>query len=142
LESTASIALTISNPVTKEEIKSPADFMKAIAKPRRGEMTSITTLLGEDASWNTLNELNRNKLKKAGVTVQERRWDLTPADLQMRKLKLFLPRYFLWAKEKFKQGEHPATFAIDIKPRKVVRGWGPRVQKGIRVRGRRRPGER
>jgi hypothetical protein len=53
-----------------------------------------------------------------------------------------LCRYFLWAKERFKQGEHPARFSIDVKPPKVVRGWGPRVQKGIRVRGRRRPGER
>lgn len=51
-------------------------------------------------------------------------------------------RYFLWALEKYRQGYAPTDFAHDIKPKKKVRGWGPRVQNGIRVRGRRRPGER
>ena len=37
-------------------------------------------------------------------------------------------KYLLWSLEKFRQ--------------KKVRGWGPRVQKGYRVRGMRRPGEK
>ena len=51
-------------------------------------------------------------------------------------------RYLLWALEKYRQGGDPAKFAYDTKPKKKVRGWGPRVQKGIRVRGQRRPGEK
>lgn len=70
---TSSISLTLCDKVAKEDVKSPTDFIKAIAKPRRGDLTSISTLLGEDASWSTLNELGRDQLKKAGVTVQERK---------------------------------------------------------------------
>lgn len=53
-------------------------------------------------------------------------------------------RYFLWAREKFRQGADPEKFVIDAKPKKKVRGWGPRVQTAerIRVRGVKRPGEK
>ncbi|PWN34860.1 uncharacterized protein FA14DRAFT_160282 [Meira miltonrushii] len=67
--------------------------------------------------------LNGFKLKEAGVPVKER-------------------RYFLWCLERFKQGQHPSEVAYDIKPKKTIRGWGPRVQNGIRVRGMKRPGEK
>lgn len=66
--------------------------------------------------------LTSEKLKGEGVSPQHR-------------------KYILWSLEKFRQGEDPKEFAYDIKKKKV-RGWGPRVQKGIRVRGMLRPGER
>mgnify|MGYP001758459853 FL=1 len=67
--------------------------------------------------------LTTEKLKGAGVSVKDR-------------------KYLLWSLEKFRQGERPADFAHDVKKKKKVRGWGPRVQKGYRVRGMRRPGEK
>ncbi|KAL9935971.1 hypothetical protein V8E36_005548 [Tilletia maclaganii] len=51
-------------------------------------------------------------------------------------------RYILWALEKYRQGRDPVEFSIRAKPKKKIRGWGPRVQNGVRVRGRRRPGEK
>lgn len=54
-------------------VETPSQFMSAIAKPRRGELSSIIGLLGEDASWESLNKLSRIEMKKAGVNVKERR---------------------------------------------------------------------
>lgn len=56
-----------------EPIKTPTEFFNALAKPRRGDLSSISTLLGEEASWSSLDELSREKLKKAGVTIKERK---------------------------------------------------------------------
>ncbi|KAE8234308.1 hypothetical protein CF326_g657 [Tilletia indica] len=67
-------------------------------------------------------QINKD-LKASGVTVKDR-------------------RYILWALEKFRQGQDPAQFSLGVKPKKKIRGWGPRVQNGIRVRGRKRPGEK
>ncbi|KAL5640288.1 hypothetical protein ACGC1H_007531 [Rhizoctonia solani] len=43
-------------------------------------------------------------------------------------------RYILWALEKVRQGYDPAKIAIKERPKKTIRGWGPRVQNGKRVR--------
>lgn len=51
-------------------------------------------------------------------------------------------RYFLWCLERFRQGQHPSEVAYDVKPKKKIRGWGARVQNGVRVRGMKRPGEK
>merc|ERR1711939_1106910 len=43
-------------------------------------------------------------------------------------------RYLLWYLEKFRQGGDPAEYDIAPKPRKKIRGWGPAVQHGVRIR--------
>ena len=48
----------------------------------------------------------------------------------------------MWALEKYRQGLEPSEFVRSVKKPKKVRGWGPRVQKGYRVRGELRPGEK
>ena len=53
-----------------------------------------------------------------------------------------LRKYILWALEKYRQGLEPSEFVRSVKKPKKVRGWGPRVQKGYRVRGELRPGEK
>ncbi|KAK0553012.1 hypothetical protein OC846_002332 [Tilletia horrida] len=75
-----------------------------------------------DVSARAGKQINKD-LRAGGVTVKDR-------------------RYILWALEKYRQGQDPAKFSIGVKPKKTIRGWGPRVQNGVRVRGRRRPGEK
>ncbi|GAA5840919.1 hypothetical protein JCM5353_003117 [Sporobolomyces roseus] len=43
-------------------------------------------------------------------------------------------RYLLRVLEKYRQGFNPDQVAIKEKPKKVLRGWGARVQNGVRVR--------
>lgn len=57
----------------KPSIDTPTQFIDAIAKPRRGDLSSISTLLGEKPSWTSFDDLNRDKLKKGGVTIKERK---------------------------------------------------------------------
>ncbi|PWN88981.1 hypothetical protein FA10DRAFT_133996 [Acaromyces ingoldii] len=109
-------------PPPRGNLATPADFLQAISTPRRGDLQqAVSGLTGED--WNALFGLDGTQLKSAGVTPKQR-------------------RFVLWALEKYRQGHDPSDFVVDQKPKKKVRGWGPRVQKGIRVRGRRRPGEK
>lgn len=105
------------------DISTPKAFLEAISRPRRDLANNSTCVsaLGED--WNEMFALTSEKLKGAGVAVKER-------------------KYILWALEKFRQGQDPAKFAYDVKEPKKVRGWGPRVQKGYRVRGMLRHGEK
>lgn len=77
----------------------------------------------------------KNKEGKRERTSDCESWILT------NSLSIF-HRYLLWALEKFRQGLDPKDYAIEPKPKKKVRGWGPRVQNGIRVSGRKRPGEK
>jgi len=69
--------------------------------------------------WNELWKLNGQTLKEQGVAVRDR-------------------RYILWAMEKFRQGEDPVKFAHALKPKKKIRGRGPAVQFGKRIRSRRK----
>lgn len=104
-------------------VDTPKAFLEAISKTRRNlaENSTCVSALGED--WDAMFRLTSEKLKGEGVSPQHR-------------------KYILWSLEKFRQGEDPKEFAYDTKKKKKVRGWGPRVQKGIRVRGMLRPGER
>lgn len=106
-----------------DSINTPKAFLEAISKTRRNlaENSTCVNAVGED--WDAMFRLTSEKLKGEGVSVQDR-------------------KYLLWALEKYRQGGNPREFAYDIKKKKKVRGWGPRVQKGIRVRGMLRPGER
>ncbi|WWD21185.1 hypothetical protein CI109_105669 [Kwoniella shandongensis] len=68
-------------------------------------------------SWEKLNEvwLRTQKLQDLGLGIKER-------------------RYILWAFSKYSQGNNPSTFIRPPKPPKKVRGWGPKIQNGVRVR--------
>jgi len=68
-------------------------------------------------SWYQLWKINGRDLKEQGVSVKDR-------------------RYILWAMEKFRQGEDPKSFAHEPKPKKKIRGRGPAVQNGKRIRSR------
>ncbi|TFK70406.1 hypothetical protein BDN72DRAFT_818920 [Pluteus cervinus] len=97
-------------PPPRESIASPQDFLKAIGR------SSETKLQIEnwDAFWKT----SGYDLKKAGLAVRDR-------------------RYILWCMEKFRLGQRVETFAHEPRGKKTVRGWGPVVQNGKRIRSRR-----
>lgn len=105
------------------KIDSPKAFLQAISKPRRDLASNSTCVSAVGEDWDQMFRLTSEKLKGEGVAVKDR-------------------KYLLWSLEKFRQGENPRDFAYDIKKKKKVRGWGPRVQKGYRVRGMLRPGEK
>ncbi|KNZ73045.1 hypothetical protein J132_01430 [Termitomyces sp. J132] len=46
-------------------------------------------------------------------------------------------RYILWCMEKYRSGLPIESFAHEPRPKKTVRGWGPSVQNGKRIRSRR-----
>jgi hypothetical protein len=48
-----------------------------------------------------------------------------------------LHRYILWCMTKYRQGVPIEEFAHELKPKKTIRGWGPKVQNGKRIRSRR-----
>ncbi|KAG9119898.1 hypothetical protein FRC07_004853, partial [Ceratobasidium sp. 392] len=85
--------------------QSPGDFLAAIGRSSNIKLKVETW----DDLWRTRGE----DMKKAGLTPAER-------------------RYILWALEKFRQGHDPASIAIKERPKKTIRGWGPRVQNGKR----------
>ncbi|SAM75572.1 uncharacterized protein UBRO_01374 [Ustilago bromivora] len=120
---TAAAAKPIPQP--RGTIADPESFLTAISRTRRdlASDSSFTSAIGDQ--WSNIFTIRSEQLKEAGVTVKNR-------------------RFFLWAREKFRQGANPELFITDAKPKKKVRGWGPRVQTAerIRVRGVRRSGEK
>ncbi|KAI0754992.1 hypothetical protein C8Q80DRAFT_402785 [Daedaleopsis nitida] len=97
-------------PPPRGNISTPEQFLKAIGR------SSDTKLSPE--SWEELWQTNGYALKKAGLGVRDR-------------------RYIMWSMEKFRQGENPVDFAYAPTPAKKVRGRGPAVQNGKRLRSRR-----
>lgn len=93
-----------------ESIANPRDFLKAIG---RSSETKVQTEKWEDF-WKTTGI----DLKKAGLGVRDR-------------------RYILWCMEKYRLGQKIQDFAHEAKKKKTVRGWGPAVQNGKRIRSRR-----
>ncbi|KAF8158267.1 hypothetical protein B0H34DRAFT_448189 [Crassisporium funariophilum] len=98
------------HPFRVESIKSPEDFLKAIGR------SSETKFSPEN--WEDLWKSNGLKLRKAGISVRDR-------------------RYILWCMEKYRLGYPIEEFAHEPPPKKTVRGWGPKVQNGKRIRSRR-----
>ncbi|KAI0354988.1 hypothetical protein OH77DRAFT_1455925 [Trametes cingulata] len=97
-------------PPPRDNIKTPEDFLKAIGRSAETKLTP--------ESWEQLFHTDGHQLKKAGLSVQDR-------------------RYILWSMEKFRQGLDPSEFAYPPKPEKKIRGRGPAVQNGKRLRSRR-----
>ncbi|KAH9936335.1 trafficking protein Mon1-domain-containing protein [Fomitopsis serialis] len=92
-------------------IASPQDFLKAIG---RSADTKVTA-----ESWEDLWKFDRIRLKEAGLETKDR-------------------RYVLWCMGKYRLGEDPSDFSHPPKPRKKIRGHGPAVQNGKRIRSKRR----
>ncbi|OJT09884.1 hypothetical protein TRAPUB_13627 [Trametes pubescens] len=82
-------------PPPRGTIATPQDFLKAIGR------SSETKLTPE--SWEQLFHTNGHQLRKAGLTVEDR-------------------RYILWSVEKYRQGLDPSEFAHPPKPASKIRG--------------------
>ncbi|KAJ7505147.1 hypothetical protein B0H11DRAFT_1708771 [Mycena galericulata] len=93
-----------------ESIRTPEDFLKAIGR-------SAETKLSIE-SWDEFWNQSGVNLKSAGVGVRDR-------------------RYILWCMEKYRNGLPVEEFAHEMKPKKTIRGWGPSVQNGKKIRSRR-----
>ncbi|KAF5315324.1 hypothetical protein D9619_006994 [Psilocybe cf. subviscida] len=93
-----------------EAIKTPEDFLKAIGRSSETKLSP--------PSWEELWKMDGHAMKEAGLGVRDR-------------------RYILWCMEKFRLGFPVREFAHEPPPKKTVRGWGPKVQNGKRIRSRR-----
>ncbi|KAK0535054.1 hypothetical protein OC835_002487 [Tilletia horrida] len=145
-------------PAPRPKVTDPKSFLQAISRgPRRvlHENTAALTALGE--SWEEMwgKVLDGQPREGSSATSASAASASTPntaasprAGKQINKalrangVPVKDRRYILWALEKYRQGLDPQHYAIKVKAKKKIRGWGPRVQNGIRVRGRRRPGEK
>ncbi|THH12552.1 hypothetical protein EW146_g7585 [Bondarzewia mesenterica] len=103
-------ALSRPVPPPRGSITSPEAFLKAIGRSSETKVSYET--------WEQLWHTSGIELKKNGLSVQDR-------------------RYVLWAMQKFRLGEDPLDFTHDPKKKKKIRGWGPAVQNGKRIRSRR-----
>ncbi|KAI0039677.1 hypothetical protein FA95DRAFT_1503848 [Auriscalpium vulgare] len=93
------------------DINTPETFLKAIG---RSSETKVSC-----NSWTDLWKLDGLALRKAGLPVRDR------------------SRYILWAMEKYRRGLEPVEYAHEPREKKKIRGWGPAVQNGKRIRSRR-----
>ncbi|WWC98161.1 hypothetical protein V866_005052 [Kwoniella sp. B9012] len=93
------------------ETPTPQDLLSKIGR------NADTKLEAFSESWEKLNELwmRTVKLYDVGLSVKER-------------------RYLLWAFSRYSQGSAPSTFIRPPRPPKKFRGWGPKIQHGVRVR--------
>ncbi|KAH7911730.1 hypothetical protein BJ138DRAFT_1006008 [Hygrophoropsis aurantiaca] len=91
-------------------ISTPQDFLKRIGR------SSETKFDAEN--WDSFWRTSGIDLKKAGLSVQDR-------------------RYILWCMEKFRQHGTVDGYAHEMSPKKKIRGRGPAVQFGKRIRSRR-----
>ncbi|KAJ3516863.1 hypothetical protein NMY22_g14102 [Coprinellus aureogranulatus] len=91
-------------------IKSTEDFLKAIGRDSETKVSPN--------SWTEFWGYDGQALRKAGLAVRDR-------------------RYILWCMEKFRQGLNPEEFAHEPRAKKTIRGWGPKVQNGKRIRSKR-----
>ncbi|KAG8935655.1 Vacuolar fusion protein mon1 [Tulasnella sp. 419] len=101
-------------PQQRGPIQSPVQFLNAIGRDSADKLGNVAS----NWTWEEMWSVKADTLKNAGVTVKDR-------------------KYLLWAMQKYREGGEPTSFAIPLKPKKKVRGWGPRVQNGKRVHVRR-----
>ncbi|WVQ81351.1 hypothetical protein IAT38_003474 [Cryptococcus sp. DSM 104549] len=77
-----------------------------------------TKLAEFTASWEKLNQeawMDTKGVKSSGLSVKDK-------------------RYILWAFNKYSLGNDLASFVRPVKPPKKFRGWGHKIQHGVRVR--------
>jgi len=94
-------------PAPRYGIETAADFLKAIGRGAEQKVKVET--------WDGLFSLTGREMTKAGVPIKDR-------------------RYVLWALEKYRQGGNPKEFAVPPTPKKKIRGWGPKIQLGRKIR--------
>ncbi|KAF8313996.1 hypothetical protein DL93DRAFT_1100553 [Clavulina sp. PMI_390] len=94
-------------PVPRNGLASAQDFLTAIGRDVEKRVSV--------EKWEDLFVMRRNDFKKLGVGVQDR-------------------RYIMWAMNKYRFGAEPSEFAHPVKPKKKIRGHGPRLQLGKRIR--------
>ncbi|KAF9071174.1 hypothetical protein BDP27DRAFT_1219464 [Rhodocollybia butyracea] len=95
-----------------EAITTPNEFLKKIGRSLDTKLTSLPD------TWDGFWRISGLEMRSAGVGVKDR-------------------RYTLWCMAKFRRGIPVEEFAHEEKPKKTVRGWGPAVQNGKRIRSRR-----
>ncbi|PPQ77471.1 hypothetical protein CVT25_011341 [Psilocybe cyanescens] len=95
-----------------ESIPTAKKFLESIG---RGMAEKVDQNMGWDELW----KLDGKALRKTGLAVRDRR------------------RYLLWCMEKFRLGFPLSEFVHEPTPKKTIRGWGPKVQNGKRIRSRR-----
>lgn len=100
-------------PAPRGNIATPEAFLRAIGR------SSETKLSPAPTEWDAFWRIGGAEMKEAGMAVRDR-------------------RYILWAMNRFRLGEDPAKYAHEAKPKKKIRGWGPSVQFGKRIRSRRK----
>ncbi|KAJ3817828.1 IGR protein motif-domain-containing protein [Lentinula raphanica] len=105
-------ALTKPIPPTNETITTPNDFLKNIGRSMDTKLSPVPE------SWDDFWRMSGLDLRKAGMGVKDR-------------------RYALWCMSKYRRGLAVEEFAHEQKPQKTVRGWGPSVQNGKRIRSKR-----
>ncbi|KAJ3919635.1 hypothetical protein F5877DRAFT_39902 [Lentinula edodes] len=109
-----------------ETITTPNDFLKSIGRSMDTKMTSAPE------SWDDFWRTSGLDMRKVGLSVRDRR-----VILLRETLNIPIHRYALWCMSKFRRGLAVEEFAHEPKPKKTVRGWGPSVQNGKRIRSKR-----
>ncbi|CAH7671757.1 hypothetical protein BY996DRAFT_7425789 [Phakopsora pachyrhizi] len=92
-------------------------FLDSLRRPK-----ILEALKDKVKSWEELFELDSRSFKRSK--------ELSGAINLVRDR-----RYFFRALELFRQGLDPKVFSVGDRKPKKIRGWGPRVQNGIRLRG-------
>ncbi|KAH6912786.1 vacuolar fusion protein MON1 [Coprinopsis sp. MPI-PUGE-AT-0042] len=103
-------ARAVPPPQVPGKIRTPTAFLTAIGRKAETKVQAE----GWEQFWN----MSGQDLRKAGLAVKDR-------------------RYILWCMEKFRQGEPIEQFAHEPASKKAIRGWGPKVQNGKRIRSKR-----
>jgi IGR protein motif len=129
------------------DIPTPESFLKAIG---RGSETKISF-----DTWDALWKADGLALKKAGLSVHDRRCVAFYFTTAFGLMVSVWDRSILWAMERYRQNDDPSEYAHEVKPKKKIRGCvfcysrflilcsssnshGPAVQFGKRIRSRRR----
>ncbi|KAH8921929.1 hypothetical protein BT69DRAFT_1298329 [Atractiella rhizophila] len=95
------------------QIKDVPSFIQACNKNRK-LVTYVPKF--EDVTLEDFLKMDGEKLEKlTGMSLKER-------------------KYLLRVMERYRQGAHPTQVAVPLKPPKKIRGWGPKIQFGKRVR--------
>ncbi|KDE02691.1 hypothetical protein MVLG_06779 [Microbotryum lychnidis-dioicae p1A1 Lamole] len=95
-------------PSTRTPYTTPAAVLESASRNLKQHTDKFPT-------WEALFASTSHSLAELGLAVKER-------------------RYLLWVLEKYRAGFDIAEIAVPTKPKRKIRGWGPKVQNGKRVR--------
>ncbi|KAK0487399.1 hypothetical protein IW261DRAFT_1415098 [Armillaria novae-zelandiae] len=83
-----------------------------------------------------LKNIGRSMETKYSVESWDEFWTKTGANLKEAGLAIRDRRYMLWCMSKYRRGFPFEEFVHEPPPKKTIRGWGPSVQNGKRIRSR------